>query len=273
MLQHFHKQETLGFYFNDNAIVIWTAFISADNTVFSFEVESVRATTLPLYREDTNIVTQRLGNHDMSNIQGFGAIKYMLDNKLNAQELTNHLLPQYYLDNLPFSISDMVTEFLDSLINYSPAPKEKKVVRYFNANQYNTTTLTRATPQSAAFDLCANISENLTIPPSGQELVSTGLYVALDNEIAMLLLPRSGNAAKYSVTLTNSPGLIDPDYRGEVKVIVINHGDKDFVITPGARIAQAVFIKIIHPSLLEVLNKADLENTERGIGGFGSTGF
>lgn len=103
----------------------------------------------------------------------------------------------------------------------------------------------------------------------GIALVSTGLAMALPPGYEAQIRPRSGLAAKHGVTVLNSPGTIDADYRGPLKVVLVNHGPEDFVVEPGDRIAQMVIAKVEQMSVLEV---ADLDETNRGSGGFGSTG-
>ncbi len=130
---------------------------------------------------------------------------------------------------------------------------------------------TYQTEQSAGLDLLAAITENapLSLPPWGRALVPTGLCVAVPTNWEAQVRPRSGLALKHGVTVLNSPGTIDADYRGEVQVILINLSDTAFVVRRGERIAQLVFAPIVRAVLIEV---AVLDDTTRGIGGFGSTG-
>ena len=123
------------------------------------------------------------------------------------------------------------------------------------------------TKGDAGFDVSS--SENTTIPAKKSALVSTGFALGIPLGYEAQVRPRSGLAAKYMVTVLNAPGTIDAGYRGEVKVVLINHSDKDFVINKGDRIAQLVFKRVEECSLYEVDN---LDETERGSGGFGSTG-
>ena len=111
--------------------------------------------------------------------------------------------------------------------------------------------------------------EPLVLPPGGRALVPTGLAMALPEGHEAQVRPRSGLAAKHGVTVLNSPGTIDADYRGEVKVILINLGEDAFTIEPGARIAQIVIAPVTHAELVEV---DDLAGSQRGAGGVGSTG-
>lgn len=125
------------------------------------------------------------------------------------------------------------------------------------------------TPQSAGMDLRAAVGEALTIAPGARALVPTGLTIALPAGYEAQVRPRSGLALKFGVTCLNSPGTIDADYRGEIGVILINHGSDPFVINRGDRIAQLVFAPVTQGAFVEVDN---LDETARGAGGFGSTG-
>lgn len=122
---------------------------------------------------------------------------------------------------------------------------------------------------AAGLDLSAAVDNPLIIPPGGRALVSTGFAMALPAGHEGQVRPRSGLAVKHGVTVLNAPGTIDADYRGEVKVALINHGDAAFVVTRGMRIAQLVVAPVSVATVVEV---AELEDTERGAGGFGSTG-
>lgn len=125
------------------------------------------------------------------------------------------------------------------------------------------------TAQAAGLDVRANIDEAMILRPLERALVPTGLYVELPEGYEMQVRPRSGLAARHGISLVNSPGTIDPDYRGEIKVIVVNLSNDDFELKPGERIAQLVvarFARIAWESVEE------LSDTDRGAGGFGSTG-
>ena len=126
-----------------------------------------------------------------------------------------------------------------------------------------------ATPGSAGMDLKANIDEPFVLKPLERQIVPTGLFIALPDGYSADIQPRSGLAAKYGVTVANSPGLCDPDYRGEIKVILINLSNENFVVNPGERIAQLV---IRHFEKVEWNEVTTLDETERGEGGFGHTG-
>ena len=126
-----------------------------------------------------------------------------------------------------------------------------------------------ATALSAGLDLKANITEPVTMKPLERVLVPTGLFIALPEGTEAQVRPRSGLAAKHGITVLNSPGTIDADYRGEIKVILVNLSNEPFVINPGERIAQMVVARSERAQWVEV---QELDSTERGEGGFGSTG-
>jgi dUTP pyrophosphatase len=123
---------------------------------------------------------------------------------------------------------------------------------------------------AAGMDLRAAIAGPLTIPPGQRVLVPTGIRIALPVGTEAQVRPRSGLAIKHGIGLVNAPGTIDADYRGEIRVILINHGDKDFLIERGDRIAQLVIAPVLRASWKEA---ASLDDTERGEGGFGHTGM
>ncbi len=125
------------------------------------------------------------------------------------------------------------------------------------------------TAQAAGMDLRANIDETINLGPLERALVPTGLYMALPVGYEAQVRPRSGLAAKQGVTVLNSPGTIDADYRGEIKVILVNLSNTTVHIQDGDRIAQMVVARYVQAEWLEV---EILETTERGAGGFGSTG-
>ena len=126
-----------------------------------------------------------------------------------------------------------------------------------------------ATPQSAGVDLRADTREDIVLPPLGRAMVPTGLYLEIPAGYEAQVRPRSGLAAKKGITVLNSPGTIDADYRGEVRVILVNLSSDPFTIVPGERIAQMVFARHEQVEWEEV---DTLEESERGAGGFGSTG-
>ena len=125
------------------------------------------------------------------------------------------------------------------------------------------------TDGSSGIDLMAFIEEPIFIMPQKSKLIPTGLSLAIPNNTEVQIRPRSGLAAKNNISVLNTPGTIDSDYRGELKVILYNHGDKEFKINNEDRIAQMVLVPIIKATLEEV---KDLPKTIRGSDGFGSTG-
>ena len=122
---------------------------------------------------------------------------------------------------------------------------------------------------SAGMDLRANISESLILKPLERVIVKTGLFIALPAGLEAQVRPRSGLAAKRGITVLNSPGTVDADYRGEIGVILVNLSNEDFLIKDGERIAQLIIAKHEQITWKEV---SILDKTERGEGGFGSTG-
>ena len=126
-----------------------------------------------------------------------------------------------------------------------------------------------ATPQSAGMDLRANLSEPITLHPMERRLIPTGLHIALPEGYVAQVRPRSGLALKPGLTVLNTPGTIDADYRGEIGVVLINLSQEDFVINDGERIAQMVIARHEQGDLVVV---EELDQTERGEGGYGHTG-
>ena len=126
-----------------------------------------------------------------------------------------------------------------------------------------------ATPQSAGMDLRANIDESITLNPMERRIIPTGLYMALPPGYEAQVRPRSGLALKHGITVLNSPGTIDADYRGEIGVLLVNLSNEPFVITEGERIAQMVIARHEQGQFEEV---DQLDQTERGEGGYGHTG-
>lgn len=126
-----------------------------------------------------------------------------------------------------------------------------------------------ATPGAAGMDLLAAVAAPLTIPPGGRALVPTGLCIALPAGHELQIRPRSGLALKHGITLPNTPGTVDEDYRGEVQVIVMNAGAEPFTVERGMRIAQAVLAPVTRAGWRVV---EALPGSDRGAGGFGSTG-
>lgn len=126
-----------------------------------------------------------------------------------------------------------------------------------------------ATPQSAGMDLRANLDTPVTLRPMQRMLIGTGLHIALPEGFEAQIRPRSGLALKHGITVLNSPGTVDADYRGEIKVLLVNLSDTDFVINGGERIAQMVIARHEQAMFETVL---ELDETLRGEGGYGHTG-
>jgi dUTP pyrophosphatase len=126
------------------------------------------------------------------------------------------------------------------------------------------------TELSAGMDLHANIEESISLTPGARMLIPTGLFIELPKGYEAQVRPRSGLALKHGITVLNSPGTIDADYRGEIKVLLINHGQETFEIQNGERIAQMVVAK---HAVVQWANTTELNVTERGDGGYGSTGL
>jgi dUTP pyrophosphatase len=154
---------------------------------------------------------------------------------------------------------------------------ESLVVNTFVANQNNQVKIvsgkhgvpTRGTKDSAGFDLKADLIESITIKPNTTAMVSTGIKLELPTNMCALVLPRSGLAYKNNITVANSPGLIDSDYRGEVRILLRNEGTEPFRVDDGDRIAQLLIVPFVSPSFISV---DELGHSERNMGGFGSTG-
>ena len=126
-----------------------------------------------------------------------------------------------------------------------------------------------ATIHSAGLDLRADLEQSLVLKPLERLLVPTGLFIELPEGYEAQVRPRSGLAAKHGISIVNTPGTIDPDYRGEIKVILVNLSDVPFILEPGERIAQMIIARFEHINWNEV---ESLSVTERGEGGFGHTG-
>lgn len=126
-----------------------------------------------------------------------------------------------------------------------------------------------ATPQSAGMDLRANLTESIILKPLERCLVPTGLFIALPEGYEAQVRPRSGLALKKGITVLNAPGTIDADYRGEVGVLLVNLSQEEFVVNDGERVAQMVIARHETADFVEV---AELDETERGAGGYGHTG-
>ena len=125
------------------------------------------------------------------------------------------------------------------------------------------------TEGSSGMDLVAFVENQVKIPPNSSALIPTGLSVAIPNDVELQIRPRSGIALKSSVSVLNTPGTVDSDYRGEIKIILFNHSKKEFIVNNNDRIAQMVLMPVLKVDIEEV---DELPDTLRGSGGFGSTG-
>ena len=125
------------------------------------------------------------------------------------------------------------------------------------------------TTGSSGMDLAADIDNNIEIKPGETQIIPTGLSISIPQEFEIQIRPRSGLAAKHQLSVLNTPGTIDADYRGEIKVILINLGKKTFIVEKGLRIAQMILCPLVKAKIKEV---DTLDGTARGSGGFGSTG-
>ena len=125
------------------------------------------------------------------------------------------------------------------------------------------------TSGASGLDIVANVESEIEINPGDKKIIPTGISVAVPENYEIQIRPRSGLAAKYNITVLNTPGTIDADYRGEIKVIIINHGQEIYKVTNGERIAQMVLCPVVRAEFEEVKT---LPTTKRGGGGFGSTG-
>ena len=139
----------------------------------------------------------------------------------------------------------------------------KRLSKYIDLPKYET-------DGSSGLDLSANIDSHIKIKPGETSIIPTGISVSIPKNFEIQIRPRSGLAAKHQISVLNTPGTIDSDYRGEIKVILINLGKKAFLIEKGTRIAQMVLSPIEKAKIREVEN---LEKTKRGSSGFGSTGI
>lgn len=129
-----------------------------------------------------------------------------------------------------------------------------------------------ASENAAGLDLRAFLKEKIVLQPMERKLIPTGLFMELPSDCEAQIRPRSGLALKHGITVLNSPGTIDADYRGEIQVLLINLSNQPFEIENGDRIAQMVIAKYTKVNILPVENYSELSNTERGEGGFGHSG-
>ena len=146
---------------------------------------------------------------------------------------------------------------------------KENIMRVKIINKSNNSLPTYATEYSAGMDLRANLEDSVTLKPLERALISTGLFVELPAGYEAQIRPRSGLAVKHGISVLNSPGTIDSDYRGEIRVVLVNLSNKDFVINHGERICQMVVAK---HATVEWYETNELEASDRGAGGFGHTG-
>jgi len=132
---------------------------------------------------------------------------------------------------------------------------------------------TRATPLSAGFDLRANVHNDVMIEPGERKLIPTGIIIALPRGYEAQVRPRSGLALRYGIGILNSPGTVDADYRGELKVLLINWGAEAFTVSRGERIAQMVICPVAMADFTEVCCLSEMPDSQRGEGGYGHTGM
>ncbi len=195
------------------------------------------------------------------------------NNNNNKEELLRNKLFEALSKNNDYSLDEFNKEFNNvEEVDIQSFKFPVKIV-----NNSNNKTPKYESNGAAGFDFRANIIEPLEIPgsQSGKNIVMvpTGLHFELPINFELQVRPRSGLAAKHGITVLNSPGTVDSDYRGEVKVILINHKLESFTINPGDRIAQGVISNISNNNTIKFEEVENLSNTERGSGGFGSTGI
>ena len=187
----------------------------------------------------------------------------------NVEEMRKKLL-ETFEPNSNYTMDDFNKEFNGNV------PLAQLDSFKFNINFKNESTNPDpeyATAGSSGFDLRANLENPITIPAGLREIVPTGLFFELPENFEIQVRPRSGLAGKNGVTVLNTPGTVDADYRGEVKVILINLGQEPFTINHGDRIAQAVVASVTSKNIIKLNRVTEIsDDTERGSGGFGSTG-
>lgn len=200
-----------------------------------------------------------------------------MDHNFNEEEMLNNLMKAingedgYNLEKF----NDEINLLTDKIANDNLSIGSDSYLGYSVnfINKSNNQDPEYATEGSAGFDFRADLSEDVYLNPGDITMVPTGLYFELPTNLELQVRPRSGLAAKHGVTVLNSPGTVDSDYRGEVKVILINHGNNTFVIENGERIAQGVISNVIGKKLARLTKTEILNDSERGEGGFGSTGI
>lgn len=172
-------------------------------------------------------------------------------------------------ENNPYTQADFDKEFSSNILRVEEAKLNLDFVN-LSTNQNPE----YATVGSSGFDLRANLESTVVIKPFKRAIVPTGLFFSIPDNLEIQVRPRSGLAAKNGVTVLNTPGTVDADYRGEVKVILINLGEEDFIINHGDRIAQAVVMPVIAKNSIKLNQVENIDtDTDRSSGGFGSTGI
>lgn len=194
-------------------------------------------------------------------------------NRLGLEIDPNNTLEQHVLNMIEEAQSKAEEKFdIQKWFKENPVQGTHKVVLEFKNESTNQDPF-YSTEGSSGFDLRANLDDDMIIEVGDHDIVPTGLFFKIPEGFEIQVRPRSGLAAKKAVTVLNSPGTIDWDYRGELKVILINHGREAFIIKHGDRIAQAVMAAVTAKNVVELRRVDEIsEDTERGTGGFGSTG-
>jgi dUTP pyrophosphatase len=176
--------------------------------------------------------------------------------------------------NSGYTQKDFEKEFMQATVNSAALKTDFYKLKVNFVNESNNPNPEYATPGSSGFDLRANLEEPLEIQAGQRKLVPTGLFFELPDNYELQVRPRSGLAIKQGITVLNTPGTVDSDYRGEVKVILINLSTITQAILHGDRIAQAVIAPVTASNIVKLLQIETIgTNTERGAGGFGSTGL
>jgi dUTP pyrophosphatase len=194
--------------------------------------------------------------------------------KMSLDEMRNKALLILDPDS-GYSQEDFIEEFNKNYSDEHSFDNNQYKLSLEFVNESNNPDPEYATDGSSGFDLRANLTETIKLSPQGGfAIIPTGLYFKIPDNFEIQVRSRSGLAAKNQVAVLNSPGTIDADYRGEIKVILINHGKEDFIINHGDRIAQGVLASVTAKNIVN-LNRVNSINTdtERGSGGFGSTGI
>ena len=169
-------------------------------------------------------------------------------------------------DNNDIDYSDTIKE-LEKISEKS----DNLIKIYYKNTSKNDNPIYQHTDDSG-FDFRADIDSPITLNPLERKLIPTGLYFELPKNIELQVRPRSGMALKHGITVLNTPGTVDSNYRGEVGIILVNLSNEPYVINTGDRIAQGVIANVINSNFSKLINKDNLSNTERGMSGFGSTG-